>query len=96
LSCIPNLKPSSKVTLIYRATRDGWNQADFHRLCDGNGPSLVLLKVKSNARVCGGYTSVGFGSECGWKSDNQALLFSIDTATKFPLKEENTIYHDQD
>jgi hypothetical protein len=43
--------------LLYRASRDGWQTTDFHRLCDNKGPTVVIVKA-SNGRLCGGYCSI--------------------------------------
>jgi len=43
------------MTLLYRGSRDGWNDDDFHRLCDGKSPTISLYKVK-NGPCIGGYT----------------------------------------
>ena len=51
-----------ELNLIYRASRDGWHVDDFHRLCDGKGPTLILIKVKDTGRICGGYTSVSWST----------------------------------
>ena len=45
--------------LLYRASRDGWETTDFHRLCDEKGPTVVIVKV-DNGRLCGGYCSIGW------------------------------------
>ena len=33
--------------LLYRASHDGFNAKDFHRHCDGKGPSVVIAKVRT-------------------------------------------------
>ena len=40
--------------LCYRASVDGWRARDFHRKCDHVGPTVTLVKCRSN--VFGGYT----------------------------------------
>jgi hypothetical protein len=37
-----------KTKLCYKASRDGWNSADFHRMSDGKGPTVSLFKIKDN------------------------------------------------
>ena len=49
--------------LLYRGSRDGWDASDFHRLCDGKGATVSIIKVK-NGKLCGGYTSIP------WKSSD--------------------------
>ena len=73
------------LNLIYRGGRDGWSAFnDFHRLCDGKGPTLTLIQVE-NGRICGGYTSVSWSSpiNAGSKHDNDAYLFSVDSKSVF-------------
>jgi hypothetical protein len=37
-----------KTVLGYKASRDGWNIADWHRMVDGKAPTVSLFKVKEN------------------------------------------------
>ena len=41
-------------TLIYRASRNGWNAVNFHSVCDRKGPTVTV--VKSGNNIFGGYT----------------------------------------
>ena len=41
-------------TLIYRASRNGWNAVNFHSACDRKGPTVTV--VKSGNNIFGGYT----------------------------------------
>ena len=68
--------------LLYRASRDGWQSTDFHRLCDKKGPTVVIVKV-DNGRLCGGYCSIGWKSSGGWQHDNNSFLFSLDSLKKY-------------
>lgn len=43
--------------LLYRGTRDGFLNKDFHSNCDGKGETISLVKT-STGRVCGGYTNI--------------------------------------
>jgi len=57
LACeIPGDGPIS-TQLLYRASRDGWLQAQFHAKCDDQKATLVIFKT-SAGRLCGGFTSV--------------------------------------
>ena len=50
-----------RLSMIYRGSTHGWTAEDFHRHCDGKGPTLVL--VRSTKKVsCGGFTSVEWSS----------------------------------
>lgn len=43
--------------LIYQGSKHGWKVSDFHKNCDGKGPTLTVLK-SSAGQVFGGFTSV--------------------------------------
>ncbi len=66
-----------KWRLLYRATRDGFGSADFHRKCDDKPNTLTIIKAM-NSTVFGGFTSQSWSS-CGkkFKSDSNALVFSL-------------------
>ena len=49
--------------ICYRASVDGWKAEDFHRKCDGVGPTVTL--VKCGRYVFGGYTDQSWGSLSG-------------------------------
>jgi hypothetical protein len=42
--------------LLFRASQHGWEAPDFHRHCDGQGPTLVLVR-STTGHVFGGYAS---------------------------------------
>jgi hypothetical protein len=50
-------KKNFKTKLRYRASRDGWMAADFHRMSDYLGPTVSLFKIKENGQCIGGFTS---------------------------------------
>ena len=79
---VPNYSSSTKFNLLFRGSRDGWKSTDFHSNCDNKGPTITI--IKSNAgKVCGGFTSLAWGSYIGMKSDLSAYLFSVDHKTKY-------------
>jgi len=47
-------------TLLYRASRDGFKGEDFHRCCDGKGPTVVIVRPRGVDRVIGGFNSRGW------------------------------------
>ena len=61
------LPPNATCSLLFRASTDGETPADFHRCCDGKGPTLVV--VKSGEYIFGGYTSKS------WESGMQSIYF---------------------
>ena len=62
--------------LIYRATRDGFAVASFHTKCDHQPRTLTIIKA-TNGYIFGGYNSVAWDSTSHWKTDPNALIFSL-------------------
>jgi hypothetical protein len=73
---------------LYRATRDGFRGADFHRACDDIPNVLVLAREKDHGWLFGGYTAVGFKTTSSgqYHADPAAFLFSLDTPLGHPEK----------
>ena len=65
-----------KATLVYRATRDGWEPDVFHRLCDDIGRTVTFYK-SDKGYVCAGYTSIPWKSYGESKTDKEAFLASL-------------------
>ena len=90
----PYIAPEGPWTLIYRGSRDGWDAADFHRVCDNRGPTVVLVagKWQSDGRgfVAGGYLAASWSSDEGLLVDcasaRGSFLFSlVDSADHGPV-----------
>ena len=62
--------------LLYRASRDGFNAASFHAMCDHQPRTLTVIKTTKEF-IFGGYTSVEWDSSSSWKADQDAFLFSL-------------------
>ncbi|KAG9295525.1 hypothetical protein G9A89_000176 [Geosiphon pyriformis] len=58
-------KFNKKFELLLRGSQDGFNTSDFHRLCDNQGPTVIVIKIKGTNEIIGGYASAD------WKSNNQ-------------------------
>lgn len=78
--------------LLHRATRDGFEAANFHANCDDKGPTVTI--VKSGNNIFGGFTEMSWqsGPDRGYTSCTKAFLFSLDNPlglepTKMPLKD---------
>ena len=81
------------LNLIYRGTRDGDMGQNFHKLCDGLSPILLIIKTTHNIRF-GGYTETYFEatSEYMGKKDDNAFIFSLDKRKYYNIKKgENAI-----
>ncbi len=69
-------KAPAKMGLLYRGTRDGFNNDAFHKLCDGKGATLVVIKGAKGG-VFGGFTSVPWDTKGQYSADSQAFLFAL-------------------
>ena len=56
-----------RLELIYRASRDGWADTDFHRVCDGKSSTVSVF------RSVGGYIFGGY-LQPAWKPQAQGDL----------------------
>jgi len=80
--------PKQKWTLIYNATKDGFESKKFHEKCNNKGPTITL--ICSNGYLFGGYTSVSWCSSGGYVNDSNAFIFLLNNAngslpTKFEI-----------
>ena len=76
-----------KMHLLFRGSRDGWKYKNFHKKCDNQGPTIMLIKT-SLGRLCGAFTPLPWDSTSNcWKEDTsqQAFLFSLDSQTIYPI-----------
>ena len=62
--------------LIYRSSRDGWSAGNFHKKCDNQESTIVVIKSEFG-NIFGGYTSATWDKYGKWKSDENSFLFSI-------------------
>jgi hypothetical protein len=46
-----------RTVIRYKGSRDGWMNADFHRMIDGKRPTATFFKIKDNNQCVGGFTS---------------------------------------
>jgi len=75
-----------KWSLLYRATRDGFEPCDFHSKCDCQSNTLTIFKAKESKFIFGGFTTAFWDSSSGWKSDPSAFIFSLTNKNNKPLK----------
>ena len=76
-----------KFSLCYDAKTNGDDKNSFHKFCDNIGPSLLVIKTKSNY-IFGGYTKENWENvnNTNYKDDNTAFLFSINNKEKIKVK----------
>mmetsp|Transcript_12077 Transcript_12077/g.18622 ORF Transcript_12077/g.18622 Transcript_12077/m.18622 type:complete len:746 (+) Transcript_12077:170-2407(+) len=86
----------SRLDLLYRGSRDGFRAEDFHELCDGQGPTVTIIKDRTG-NIFGGYLDKSWNSYEGWLGSENAFLFllcsnsnnsssQITTTTTHPVK----------
>ena len=75
-------------TLIYRASRDGKSNVDFHLCCDGKSNTITFVKSNPKADeeevIIGGYTSIEWNTPKhedpyieDLLQDNEGFIFSV-------------------
>jgi len=91
---IEGTREATQVTCIYTASIDGWNPEDFHRLCDGKGPTLCLIRSSENVLAVG-FTSIPWTSHYTSVEDASACLFALTgTLQVFKTKNpEKAVFH---
>ena len=78
----------NKMKLLYRGTRDGMEANYFHNKCSNQGPTISLFK-NDKGYIFGGYTSIDWTGNGGYKSAPDSFLFTLTNIhgtepTKFP------------
>ena len=81
--------------LIYRGTRDGMTNKDFHNKCDDKGKTICLF-LNDKGNIFGGYSSIPWAKDGGDKIANDCFLFTLSNIyntepTKFPYSQKRSI-----
>jgi hypothetical protein len=69
--------------LLFRATRDGFNNEKFHELCDNKGAIFVVISLPKSSNLIGGYNPLDWKPEFGkkfgnnWWKTSKSFLFSF-------------------
>ena len=74
--------------LIYKASRDGFRASDFHRMSDGKGENLGVIK-SSNGFLFGWWTPLGWKSAYDWATDASTFIFTLTNPAGIPAKYKN-------
>ncbi|CAF1451559.1 unnamed protein product [Adineta ricciae] len=69
--------------LIYKATRDGFEGAKFHSLCDNQGPTMTIIQ-STNGHLFGGYASQSWISNSAYSNAVNSFLFVLKNANNSP------------
>ncbi len=71
-----NMTESSTVSLLYRATKDGFKSKTFHDKCNGKENTITIIKTNDNY-VFGGFTAAKWNSDFDYIADSKSFLFSL-------------------
>ncbi|KAG9300219.1 hypothetical protein G9A89_002665 [Geosiphon pyriformis] len=63
--------------LLLRGSPDGFNPADFHRLCDDKGATVSVIKVKGTGQLIGVYTQASWRSYNNYLYGKGSFIFSL-------------------
>jgi hypothetical protein len=78
-----------RFTLLWRASRDGFDAQAFHNRCDGHANTLTLIE-DTEGNIFGGFTPVAWESRKGnsFKADpsQKTFLFTLKNPHNFPAK----------
>ena len=79
-------KDSLEFKLIFRMDEKNYKSEEFHKACDNQGPTLILIKTKTQ-RTFGGFTPLNWDKTGGGIKDgqNQTFIFSLDSYKKFDI-----------
>jgi hypothetical protein len=70
-----------KFNLLYRASRDGNTDAEFHKKCDNKGPTIVIAKIINSEQIVGGYNPLDWKPVYSYngyfKSTKDSFIFSF-------------------
>ena len=73
--------------LIYKATRDGDSEEEFHSKCDNINNNLIIIKTKEN-NIFGGFTTTLL-NRCGnYNYDTYSFLFSLNKKIIYNINKE--------
>ena len=85
-------KTIKKLTLLFRASRDGYSSSNFHSKCDGKVNTLILVET-TNRRRFGGYTECQWDQSGSYKTGPYSFIFSFDNKKIYYSKNgTNSIY----
>ena len=68
-------------------SKNGSSSKDFHKFCDNQGPTLIIIKTK-NDRIFGGFTPLNWAIKKEYNiydESNQTFLFSLNLMKKFDM-----------
>lgn len=83
-----NNDQSYKFKLLYRASQDGFEAKTFHNLCDNQGATITVAKLKNSHKIIGGYNPLSWhpydssnGENSSWGRTDESFLFLFEDDT---------------
>lgn len=88
-NAIKSWLPNKKFQLIYKASTDGFQATDFHRMCDNRGSTLTVIR-SLDGYMFGGYTPVSWDSASNaYKTHLDCFLFTLSNPHNIPPTKYN-------
>ena len=85
-----------KLDLLYRSSRDTCSYDSMHSKVDNKGPTITVM-TSSAGEIFGGYLSIPFNKKTqGKKEDFKAFLFSLTRQERYPVKNPQKAYQEDD
>lgn len=78
-------------SLLFKASRDGFNRSSFHKLCDQKGPTLTVIKSQHD-KIFGGYVSKDWASNGEHVEDLNSFIFSLSENKKYERTSGTSMY----
>jgi len=63
--------------LLLRGSRDGFDVRSFEKKCYNKGATLVLIKLKEEDKIIGGYNPINWRGASKYLSTNHSFIFSF-------------------
>jgi hypothetical protein len=74
---------------LFQSSRDGLHAHTFHKKCDNRGPTLCLVKSKTNNKIFGGFAEYSWNEELNQPDPNQN---KFKQSFLFSLKDRNVLH----
>ena len=82
-------KNDVKFELIFKMSKNGSNSVDFHRICNNQGPTLIIIKTTKD-RIFGGFTPLDWKNQGNYKDlSNQTFIYSLNLMKKYDMINKN-------
>ena len=80
----------TKFELIFRMSKNGSKSDDFHKACDNQASTLILIKTTKN-KIFGGFTPLNWTKNGGKMIDNsnKTFIFSLNSMKKYDIINKN-------